>query len=370
MWQLPILLGMMADPGKLRSSFQFRPIMRMIVGLGLAVLAFYLLAGRTSELAGATGKLANSDWRWVAVAILAEATSFLCYAILQKQLLQTTGVQIGVRPLLAVTVATNAIANSLPGEPAFSSAYRYIQYRRRGASTAGSSWVVVAILVASAIGLTFMLLVGVIIAAVQSTGYQIRVELVIAILVILLAGAILLRRNLLARFADGVLRHLRRITGHPRDEILHRIEDSLEQLRSVKVVWQRMTMIVVWALLTWTFDCLCLASSFRIVNGEILWQGLLLAYGISQIAAVFPIIPGGLGIVEGSLTAVLVTYGSARVPTLAAVLAYRIIAFWLAIPLGWTAFALIAYSWRRSNKRLQSLESGTNENPDQYGVTI
>ncbi|MCL4553324.1 MAG: hypothetical protein M1305_07230 [Candidatus Marsarchaeota archaeon] len=66
-------------------------------------------------------------------------------------------------------------------------------------------------------------------------------------------------------------------------------------------------------------------------------------------------------IVEGSNIVVLVMYGSSRVPTLAAVLAYGVIAFWLAIPAGWAAFAAIAIAWRRSNRSASNRLSAISE---------
>ena len=50
-------------------------------------------------------------------------------------------------------------------------------------------------------------------------------------------------------------------------------------------------------------------------------------------AANLPITPGGLGVVEGSLTIALVQFGGAEVSTVAAVLLYRILSFWAELPL-------------------------------------
>ena len=64
--------------------------------------------------------------------------------------------------------------------------------------------------------------------------------------------------------------------------------------------------------------------------------------------------PGGLGIVEGSLAVVLVAYGAGRVPAVSAALAFRIVNFWLAIAVGWLSVVLIAYRLRRRGPALAS----------------
>jgi hypothetical protein len=58
-------------------------------------------------------------------------------------------------------------------------------------------------------------------------------------------------------------------------------------------------------------------------------------------------VPGGIGIVEGSLAVVLAAYGTGRVPAVSAALGFRIVNFWLAIMIGWVSVAVIAWLGRR-----------------------
>jgi uncharacterized membrane protein YbhN (UPF0104 family) len=87
--------------------------------------------------------------------------------------------------------------------------------------------------------------------------------------------------------------------------------------------------------------------SFLAVGAGVPWKGLLLAYGAGQLAANLPITPGGLGVVEGSITIAIVAFGGAATSTVVAVLLYRVISFWLILPAGWSAMALLAWSGRR-----------------------
>ncbi len=105
--------------------------------------------------------------------------------------------------------------------------------------------------------------------------------------------------------------------------------------------------VLCWGWANWMLDCGCLAVSFLAVGGGVPWKGLLLAYGAGQLAANLPITPGGLGVVEGSLTIAIVAYGGAASSTVAAVLLYRILSFWLILPIGWGTWAWLARSSRR-----------------------
>jgi uncharacterized protein (TIRG00374 family) len=67
-------------------------------------------------------------------------------------------------------------------------------------------------------------------------------------------------------------------------------------------------------------------------------DGLLVAYGVAYVVAAIPITPGGLGVVEVTLTSILVGFGTPRGIATLGVVAYRLINFWLPIPLGGLAY--------------------------------
>jgi len=98
----------------------------------------------------------------------------------------------------------------------------------------------------------------------------------------------------------------------------------------------------------WLADFGCLLCAFGAVRAAIPWSGVLLAYGVAEVAGMLPVVPGGIGIVEGSLAAILAAYGANRASALATALGFRLVSFWLAVALGWITVAVLA---RRSRRR-------------------
>jgi uncharacterized membrane protein YbhN (UPF0104 family) len=76
-----------------------------------------------------------------------------------------------------------------------------------------------------------------------------------------------------------------------------------------------------------------------------------------------------LGVVEGSLTVALVAYGGAETSTVAAVFLYRLISFWGELPVGWTAWALLARRRRRTIRALGRGSAGpATHEPEEVGA--
>jgi uncharacterized protein (TIRG00374 family) len=84
----------------------------------------------------------------------------------------------------------------------------------------------------------------------------------------------------------------------------------------------------------------------------------LLAYGAGQLAANLPVTPGGLGVVEGSITIALSYFGGSTPAAVAAVLLYRLVSFWLELPIGWGTWGLMAWSSRRARAAAPEVTPG------------
>jgi putative heme transporter len=329
------------------------------VGLALGLFILVLLFGKRHELSGAFHQLGHLNYWWALAAFAAEVLSFVGYAYIQRVVLRMGGATLSMAALTLVSLANIAIAYTIPGEPAVSSAYRYRFFRRHGASGASAGWAILTILIAQAIGMSLLVLFGVVVALAGNTGAHDTSLVVVGLVVVLAAGALLVRRDLLLRFLGSIVRITQRLTGHPRDALGGRIESTLARMRDIPMSSSSTIYVVSIATAIWLIDFLCLVCCFGAVHAHIPWDGVLLAFGVSQIVASLPFIPGGIGVVEGSLAVILVAYGTAKVPALAVVLFYRLLTFWLAIFVGWVCIGAI--EWRvRGEKRRNPTADGAH----------
>jgi uncharacterized protein (TIRG00374 family) len=67
---------------------------------------------------------------------------------------------------------------------------------------------------------------------------------------------------------------------------------------------------------------------------------VLLAFCAAQLLAQIPVTPGGLGFVEAGLTALLTLAGVGAGAAVLATFAYRLVSYWLPLPVGMVAWIL------------------------------
>ena len=77
------------------------------------------------------------------------------------------------------------------------------------------------------------------------------------------------------------------------------------------------------------FDLLSLDLVFLALRYQPGFGPLAVAYTAANIASAIPLTPGGLGVIEVTLVAVTVGFGTPRATAVLAVLGYRIINYWL-----------------------------------------
>jgi uncharacterized protein (TIRG00374 family) len=104
------------------------------------------------------------------------------------------------------------------------------------------------------------------------------------------------------------------------------------------------------ALLNWIYDAACLVLSMLALGIPVPWRGLLVAYALAQLGASLPITPGGIGVVEGSLSLALIAYGVHPNDAVAAALLYRVISFWALVPVGWAAWSWLELQTRHDRR--------------------
>jgi putative heme transporter len=343
------------------------PYLRVLIGLTAIGVAAWAISGKTDELRSVGDYLSRLRWWWMAVALVAEGTCYGALSSLQRRLLRAGGVVVPPVPMFGITLAGSAIQNSFPGGSVIYLAYLFRQFRRRGADDLLSTWALVAFNLVTFATLAALAAVGLALAFGTGNSFDL-VETILGVLMVAVLFALTVtQRRRLAPYATHLVRLCQQLfhrpqVGTPAEELVRRWTEELGAISPSRRVWVRASTM---GMINWLADMSCLAVSFYAVGVGVPWRGLLLAYGAGQLASALPITPGGLGAVEGSITVALVTFGGGESSTVAAVLLYRMVSFWLILPVGWTSWAAIALANRSAQQMadVRSTESTESTGP-------
>ncbi len=106
---------------------------------------------------------------------------------------------------------------------------------------------------------------------------------------------------------------------------------------AIEVVSSGNVRVIAGAIGYWAFDNAVLWATFHAFGYSPAISIVLMGYLIGQIGGLLPI-PGGVGGIDGGLIGTLIVYGAPAATVAAAVLAYRVILFWLPLLAGAVAF--------------------------------
>jgi putative heme transporter len=283
-----------------------------------ALLAFgvYLVVARRGSIEHSLLKVGNAQPGWVAVAVATELVSLACYAAMVRVLLQLGAVTVPFRALFSLTVIGIAMLNSVPGGQAISTIYWYEQLRRYAVQR---SVAVFALLVSTVVGIATLVLLAACGFAVGSHGFGAQARFpVLGIAAAILIAAFFGRR----RFIPSALWAVRRLGGS---------DIPPEQ----PVAANHLVLLLALGFLNWLFDAVVLFAALQAMGETIPVRGVVVAYTLGQLVSVIPILPGGGGTIEATMSAGLVVAGGTGAAVIAAVLLYRVVSAWGLIPIGW-----------------------------------
>jgi uncharacterized membrane protein YbhN (UPF0104 family) len=301
-----------------------------------AVGAFLVREVLTGRLNGAVVDLARSAPVWIVVALACEVLSYGLYATAQRRLLGRDGRGVGVPWLASLAVAAQCVSNFVPAGYLAANLLNFRELRRRGLSSPISAWLLV---MSSALyigALACLTLAGAAIAG-NRAGASLEGVCVGAVVVLIalplgfLTFRLLLRRGALRPPAAWRV-------------IDHRPSIPLPAAAGAGLLFAA----------SWLADAACLLAAIRAAGAHPEWTLVPLAYCAAQLVAFLPITPGGLGLVEGSLTVALIGGGRGGTAVLAAVLLYRIVSYWGTLPVGLLGYLAVRRTGAGSLSRAET----------------
>jgi uncharacterized membrane protein YbhN (UPF0104 family) len=317
------------------------------VGLLVTAVGLYVVTPSVVALLGQWPQLRGVRGEWFVILVALELCAWACLWVLVRTLLPQTR----WRAVGSAQLAGLAATCTLPGGSATGSVVQASVLVRAGnprghvAAALGS---VGLLTTGTLLALPLLTVPAVVIRPPPAEQLQLGlvVSLVLATVLVLLGLALLHWDSLvwLVGRAAGRVVHLVRRTASVAD-VADRVVAQRDQVAAAFAGhWGR---ALAAAAGNRMLDYAALVAAVYAVGGRARPSMVLLAYVLSLALALVPITPGGLGFVEAGLTSILVLAGVDGDQAVIATLLYRLVSFWLPIPLGALAWA----GWRLTGGR-------------------
>ncbi len=329
----------------IESPLPWRSIAKKAVMVVVAGITIYLVFPSLTEVFASFPKLTSLDPIWFTLAVLLQVAHFACTIALQRIALRTKD----WFSVATSQLAGNAISLVVPGGAAFGAA---TQFRMLAASGSDTATAVGGLTAISLLGIGGLLALPIFVLPAILAGTPIESGLEHAALLGIAAFVLFAGLGALVLASDGPLRWAGRVVQAARNRLKRKAEPMIglsdrlvyERNRIRDVLGRRWKEAALLSSGRLAFDFGTLLATIRATGAKPNPSLVLLAYAVAGLLALIPITPGGLGIVEAGLSALLILAGISGGDAVVATLAYRIISYWLPILVG--PFAYLAFRLR------------------------
>ena len=312
-----------------------RPVWRVARWLLVVLIIEYLVLPQIAGTRKAVHLLGRVNPVYLLIGLALEAAAVVAYAQLTRSLLPRRS-RLSLLTVLRIQVATLGLSHTVPGGAAAGSSLGYRLMTEAGIDGADVGFALGTQGLGSALVLNALLWVALVVS-IPTQGFN-PLYVTVAMVGAVLLGGFALLVLLLTRGEERAAVVLGRVATHLPlvdtavvERVVHRLALRLRELAGDRQVLVR---AVGWAAANWLLDAASLWVFVAAFGHRVGIDGLLVSYGLANVLAAIPLTPGGLGIVEGVLTSSLVGFGTTRGVAILGVLSWRLVNFWLPIPLG------------------------------------
>jgi uncharacterized protein (TIRG00374 family) len=339
------------DQRRLRRSIASRTVRGTLKTLIFLAVFVYFGIPAITNARDSVDRLADLEPALLLIGLGLEFTSLVAYAQLTRAALPPRSVRLPV--LLRIQLTTRAVTNVVPGGSAAGSALGYRMLTLAGVRGADAGFAIVASGLGSALMLNVLLWVTLLVSIPVAGFRPIYVTMaLIGVFVIGAAAAIVFALMKGQMQAERAVRWVgRRVRFLDEERLAALVQRLAARLREILDDPALMRRLAVWATSSWLLDATALWVFMRAFGVSPRIDSLLVAFCVANISASIPITPGGLGVLDATLVAMLALFGYGNEAGLAVPM-YRLAQYWLPIPIGALSYiSLRAGPWRIDRER-------------------
>jgi uncharacterized protein (TIRG00374 family) len=305
------------------------------VALVLTAVSLYLLAPSIVEVLSAWDTLDDFNPLALPMVLVLESLSFACVWLLQSIALRRKQWD----AIVLSQLAANAFSRVVPGGGATSTAVQARMLSDAGFDLTRAATAVTVqslMITASVVALPLFVIPGMVMGTRLPGNLLHAAWIGIGVFAVMIAaGTVLLATRRPVHALGGVIQRVTnfvRFRRPPVSGLADRLVVERDEIRTT--MGSRWPEAVGAAVGRWGFEYAVLLVALYAIGASPDPWSVLLAFSAAALLSFIPLTPGGLGFVEAGLTATLAAAGIGAEKALAATLLYRLVSFWLPLPIG------------------------------------
>lgn len=356
------------DTGGPPRPHRFRPFRLSLKLVAFLLIINYIVLPLLPDFRKAMDELRSVSPLLLAIGLLLQISALYCYSLLTKAALGDAGRTISRWRLFRIQMSTKALSNVVPGGSAAGPALGYRLMTLSGVDGPSAGFALATAGLGSAVVLNLLLWIGLIVSIpIRGVNKGYGLAAVAGIIVMLIAALLVLglmdgqgRAERALRWIAGKLHLNEDRAGAAVRQVAGRLEDLAGDR-------QLLIRVTGWAAANWLLDAASLWVFLRAFGVSLDADALVISFGLVNVLQVVPIMPGGLGIVEGAYAIQLAAFGVPKTVATLGVASYRIGQYWLPTVFGGVLYATLRvgpFSIERRDKlqRLRELAKATDTN--------
>lgn len=318
--------------------------------LALALLLYF----SRQQIADALDELGRLNYFWLFMIIPLQLTNYLAVAKYYQSYLSNLGEKVKLSVLYRVGLEMNFVNNVFPSGGVSGLGYFGIRMKHEGVPTSKAALTQVMRHTLTYLSFIIYLAIALIILALFGNASRLIVLISSTIIFgILLATGLLVyiisssaRIKQFVAFLPKLVNRLGRLLfrGRVPSIDIERIERLLERLHgdylTIHRDWRQLRKPFFWTMLMNLSELLTIMVVYFAFGTTVNFGALIIAYAVANIAGLVAVLPGGVGIYEGLMTAVLASSGIPRALALSATIVYRVINMAIFLPVGFVFYQL------------------------------
>ena len=280
---------------------------------------------------------------------------------------------ISLARLFRIQLSTKAVSSIVPAGSAAGNALGYRLLTLSGVQGTDAGFALATVGLGSAVVLNLLFLVALLISIpIRGVNPFYGLAAIVGVALIGLAAALIVGLLRGQARAEHIVRSIASRLKFGPDKAVEIIRHVASRVRELLHDRRLLTKVISWAVANWLLDAAALWVFLRSLGGTTPLDGLLVAFCLANLLAVIPVLPGGLGIIEGVLIPTLVGFRITRNTATLGVIIYRLAQYWIPMLAGGVSYlSLTVGPWsidrRDSLMRLRDVASDATKD-DTNGI--